>query len=245
MDILLFAIMGLLLGSFYNVCIYRIPRKESIAFPPSHCPKCGHKIRWWENIPVISYVLILRGRCSSCGERISIQYPLVELITGLAFGLVYWRYGMGVWSVELIIAASILIIASGIDWENYYIPDRFTLGLLVLGYGFSFFNGVGIERSFVGSACYAFFFVLIYGYGERIFKKEVLGFGDVKLAAGIGSIVGYLGFYRMHVFVTASFVAGAVYGIYLMVTKKKGRKSQVPFGPFIALGGFISAVFFL
>jgi leader peptidase (prepilin peptidase)/N-methyltransferase len=245
MDILLFLIMGLLFGSFYNVCIYRIPKKESIAFPPSHCPKCNHKIRWWENIPVISYVLILRGKCSSCGERISIQYPLVELITGLSFGLIYYRYGMSIWTVELVIVASILIIASGIDWENYYIPDRFTLGLMILGYGFSFFNGVGIERSFIGSACYAFFFVIIYGYGERVFKKEVLGFGDVKLAAGIGSIVGYLGFYRMHIFVTASFVSGAVYGIYLMITKKKDRKSEVPFGPFIALGGFISALLFL
>jgi leader peptidase (prepilin peptidase)/N-methyltransferase len=245
MDILLFVIMGLLLGSFYNVCIYRIPKKESIAFPPSHCPKCNHKIRWWENIPVISYVLILRGKCSSCGERISIQYPLVELITGLSFGLIYYRYGMSIWTVELVIVASILIIASGIDWENYYIPDRFTLGLMILGYGFSFFNGVGIERAFIGSACYAFFFVIIYGYGERVFKKEVLGFGDVKLAAGIGSIVGYLGFYRMHIFVTASFVSGAVYGIYLMITKKKDRKSEVPFGPFIALGGFISALLFL
>ncbi|WP_372714818.1 A24 family peptidase, partial [Ilyobacter sp.] len=153
--------------------------------------------------------------------------------------------GMSIWTAELIIAASILIIASGIDWEQYYIPDRFTLGLLVLGYGFSFFNGVGIERSFMGSAAYGFLFVMIYGYGERIFKKEVLGFGDVKLAAGIGSLVGYFGFYRMHLFVTTSFVAGAVYGIYLLVTKKKGREGEVPFGPFIALGGYISALLFL
>ena len=245
MDIFLFIAMGLLLGSFYNVCIYRIPRKESIAFPPSHCPKCGHKIRWWENIPVISYVLILRGKCSSCGEKISVQYPIVELVTGLAFGGIYHRYGMSIWTAELIIAASILIIASGIDWEQYYIPDRFTLGLLALGHGFSFFNGVGIERSFMGSAAYGFLFVMIYGYGERIFKKEVLGFGDVKLAAGIGSLVGYFGFYRMHLFVTTSFVTGAVYGIYLLVTKRKGREGEVPFGPFIALGGYISALLFL
>ena len=245
MDIFLFAVMGLLLGSFYNVCIYRIPRKESIAFPPSHCPNCGHKIRWWENIPVISYVLILRGKCSNCGEKISMQYPLVEFITSLAFGGIYYRYGMSIWTAELIIAASILVIASGIDWEHYYIPDRFTLSLLVLGYGFSFFNGVGIERSFMGSAAYGFLFVMIYGYGERLFKKEVLGFGDVKLAAGIGSIVGYLGFYRMHLFITTSFVAGAVYGIYLIITKKKDRKAEVPFGPFIAFGGIISALLFL
>jgi leader peptidase (prepilin peptidase)/N-methyltransferase len=86
---------------------------------------------------------------------------------------------------------------------------------------------------------------MIYGYGERVFKKEVLGFGDVKLAAGIGSLVGYFGFYRMHLFVTTSFVAGAVYGIYLLVTKKKGREGEVPFGPFIALGGYISALLFL
>ena len=117
--------------------------------------------------------------------------------------------------------------------------------MLVLGYGFSFFNGVGIERAFMGSAAYGFIFVMIYGYGERVFKKEVLGFGDVKLAAGIGSMVGYLGFYRMHLFVTASFVTGAVYGIYLMATKKKDRKAEVAFGPFIALGGIISALLFL
>ena len=111
MDILLFAVMGLLLGSFYNVCIYRIPRKENIAFPPSHCPNCGHKIRWWENIPVISYVLILRGKCSSCGEKISVQYPLVEFITSLVFGGIYYRYGMSIWD-------------GGTDYNSLYTGHR-------------------------------------------------------------------------------------------------------------------------
>jgi leader peptidase (prepilin peptidase)/N-methyltransferase len=136
--------IGLLIGSFLNVCIYRIPKGENIAFPASHCPNCNHKIKWYENIPVLSYVLLLRGRCSQCKTHISIQYPIVEAITGILFYIFYMRFGYSFFTLKYLIMIPLLITAVWIDFEHYYIPDRLSLSLIVLGVVSSFFT-IGFE----------------------------------------------------------------------------------------------------
>jgi len=237
-------IFGCLIGSFLNVCIYRIPRKESVAFPPSHCPKCNHRIRWYENIPILSYLLLLRGRCSSCHEKISIRYPLVELLTGIAWMACYMKFGFNLWTPVSVVVVTLLIFGSMVDIDRYYIPNRVSLGIMILGAGFSLFNGIGIERSMIGGAVYGLPFLLIYGYGADICKREVLGFGDVKLAVALGTLMGYVNFFIVHIFITVSFVIGAVVGIGMMIVKKKGRGDEIPFGPYIALGGIITLFYF-
>ncbi len=237
-------IMGSLFGSFLNVCIYRIPRKESVAFPPSHCPKCDHKIRWYENIPIISYFMLLRGRCSSCGEKISIRYPIVEAITGIAWSICYLKFEYSLWTGVMVVVVTLLILGSAIDLDNYYIPNRVSLGIMIIGLVFSFYNGIGIERSIIGAGVFGLPFLLIYGYGSDLFKREVMGFGDVKLAVSLGSLMGYVNLYILHVFVTTSFLLGAIVGISLLVTKKKERTDAMPFGPYIALAGVITIFIF-
>ncbi len=238
------SILGCLIGSFLNVCIYRIPRKESVAFPPSHCPKCNHRIRWYENIPILSYVLLLRGRCSSCRERISVRYPMVEGLTGLAWLACYMKFGFNLWTPVSIVVVTLLIFGSMVDVDHYYIPNRVSLGIMLMGGIFSFFNGIGIERSIIGGAVYGLPFLLIYGYGADICKREVMGFGDVKLAVALGTLMGYINLFIVHIFITTSFVIGAAMGLLMMVLKKKGRGDEIPFGPYIALGGVITLFYF-
>lgn len=238
------AILGCLVGSFLNVCIYRIPRKESVAFPPSHCPHCSHKIKWYENIPVFSYVFLLRGRCSSCKEKISIRYPLIEALTGVLWYLCYLKFGLSVWTLSWIITSTLLIVGSMIDLENYYIPNRVSLSIMAVGLVASFYNGIGVERSILGGAIYGLPFLLIYGYGEDLFKREVLGFGDVKLAVALGMLLGYINMYLVHMYITISFGLGAIISLVLIALKLKTRKDQIPFGPYIAIGSLVMAFFF-
>jgi len=238
------AILGCLIGSFLNVCIYRIPRRESVAFPPSHCPKCNHKIRWYENIPILSYVVLLRGRCSNCREKISVRYPIVEAMTGAAWLVCYMKFGMGLWTVVSIITVTLLIFGSMVDLDHYYIPNRVSLGIMGMGLIFSLVNGIGIERAILGGAIYGLPFLLIYGYGADIWKREVLGFGDVKLAVALGTLMGYVNLFIVHIFITISFLIGAVVGVTLMLTKKKGRGDEIPFGPYIAIGGMVTLLYF-
>ncbi len=238
------SILGCLIGSFLNVCIYRIPRKESVAFPPSHCPKCNHRIRWYENIPILSYVLLLRGRCSSCREGISVRYPIVEGLTGIAWMACYMKFGFNLWTPVSMIVITLLIFGSMVDMDHYYIPNRVSLGIMIVGGIFSFFNGIGIERSIIGGAVYGLPFLLIYGYGADICKREVMGFGDVKLAVALGTLMGYINLFIVHIFITTSFVIGAAVGLLMMVLKKKGRGDEIPFGPYIALGGVITLLYF-
>lgn len=230
-------LLGLVIGSFLNVCIYRIPRGESVSFPPSHCPTCGHKIKWYENIPVFSYIFILRGKCSECKGHISIQYPIVEFITGILFYVFFLRFGLGILGIKYLIFICLLIIGIWVDFIHYYIPDRISLSIFVIGIISSFFT-VGFERSMLGAGSFALFYIVLYGFGET-FGREIMGFGDVKLAMGIGAMIGYFSLYQVFIFLNIAFILGAIIGVGLILSKKKTRKDIIPFGPYIAIAGLV------
>jgi len=235
-DVLIF-ILGLIVGSFSNVCIYRIPRNESIIYPASHCPKCHSNIKPVDNIPLISYIL-LKGRCRNCKSKIFIQYPIVELLTGLIYLIIYLTYGLSVQTLIYIILSSALVIIAFIDLNEQIVPDVISLPGIVIGFIVSFFvpyisfinSGLGI---LVGGGI-----ILIIGMaGSVIFKKEAMGGGDVKLAAMIGA---FLGWRYIIISLFLGFFLGALAGIILILSKIKSREDTVPFGPFIVLGSFIT-----
>jgi len=235
-DVLIF-ILGLIVGSFSNVCIYRIPRNESIIYPASHCPKCRSNISPKDNIPLLSYIL-LKGRCRNCKSKISIQYPIVELLTGLIYLIVYLTYGLSVQTLIYIILSSALIIIAFIDLNEQIVPDVISLPGIVIGFIISFFIPY---ISFINSALGILVgggIILIIGLaGSLIFKKEAMGGGDVKLAAMLGA---FLGWRYIVISLFLGFFLGALAGIFLIISKIKSREDTVPFGPFIVLGSFIT-----
>lgn len=243
-------IVGLVVGSFLNVLIYRVPRGESILFPPSHCTNCGSSIRTRDNIPVLSYAL-LRGRCHSCGARIPMQYPLVELLTAALFFALYWRYGPQPRLIPAALFLSVLVVVSGVDLAERIIPNRIIFpavglaaALLVPG-----FLGVADFLPLVGrpSAVYSIlgfggggaFLFLIALLAPFFAKKEAMGAGDVKLAFLMGLNLG--GYVFLGLFV--GFLLGAVAGIFLLVSGRTKWGGMIPFGPFLALGAVITVFF--
>jgi leader peptidase (prepilin peptidase)/N-methyltransferase len=235
-DILIF-ILGLIVGSFNNVCIYRIPRNESIIYPASHCPKCNSKIKPVDNIPLLSYIL-LKGRCRNCKSKISIQYPIVELLTGLIYLLIYLAYGLSVQTLIYIILSSALIIIAFIDLNEEIVPDVISLPGIVIGFILSFFVPyISFMNSALGVLVGGGIILIIGMAGSVIFKKEAMGGGDVKLAAMIGA---FLGWRYIIISLFLGFFLGALAGIILIMSKIKSREDAVPFGPFIVLGSFIT-----
>jgi len=236
-EIILIFILGLMVGSFSNVCIYRIPRNESIIYPASHCPNCYSKIKPVDNIPLLSYILI-KGRCRNCKSKISIQYPIVELLTGLTYLIIYLIYGLSIQSLIYIILSSALIIIAFIDLNEQIVPDVISLPGIVIGFILSFFVPY---ISFVNSALGVLVgggIILIIGLaGSVIFKKEAMGGGDVKLAAMVGA---FLGWRYIIISLFLGFFLGALAGIFLILSKVKSREDVIPFGPFIVLGSFIT-----
>jgi len=190
MDFIFAIVFGLMVGSFLNVCIYRIPRNESIIFPRSHCTNCNHQIKSWENIPVISF-LFLRGQCSNCKESISLRYPLIEIINAFLFAILYGQYGL---TIDFIIAAfvsSTILIITVIDIDYLIIPNRLLLiGIIPASY--MIISG-GIQNSyqhFIGAFGLSMGILAIGMVGNIAFKKESMGMGDVKYAALIGLLFG-------------------------------------------------------
>lgn len=242
--VLVFAgLFGLIFGSFLNVCIYRIPREKSLVWPPSTCPKCNARIRWYDNIPVISYLCLL-GKCRHCKAPISIQYPLIESLTALLTVLFVWRLGLSPWMFVVVAAVYALIALSVIDLEFMIIPDRFSLGLIVWGLLFAWLNpnfeGVWWQKelyALLGAGVGLFGVLAIALIGTWIFKKEAMGGGDVKLMGGIGALLGWQGVITTIVF--ASFL-GLVYAVVLMIFKGKKGGDVIPFGPFLSLGALIN-----
>lgn len=242
--ILIFAgLFGLVFGSFFNVCIYRIPREKSIVWPASFCPKCNAHIRWYDNIPVLSF-LLLRGKCRHCKAPISWQYPLVELVTALLTVLFVHHYGLSVWTLGILTAVYFLIILSVIDMQLMIIPDRFSLGLIVLGLAFAWcnpnFDGVWWQKelySLLGAAVGLFGTLAIALLGTWVFKKEAMGGGDVKLMAGIGAFIGWQGV--ITTIIMGSFF-GLIYAVFLMIFKGKKGGDAIPFGPFLSLAALVN-----
>jgi leader peptidase (prepilin peptidase)/N-methyltransferase len=236
---LVFAVFGLMVGSFLNVCIYRLPLQESIVFPASHCTTCGKAIAWYHNLPVVSW-LLLRGKCASCGERISIQYPLVELLTGLVFFAHYQWIGVDLLLVPRLIFACGLIVLALIDLRHRILPNRITIGGTLLGFLFSLFLPPGWLASLIG--------ILIGGgvlfvVGEVYLKLrgiEGMGMGDVKMLAMIGA---FLGWQAVLVTLVLSSLSGALVGMILLVTHKGNMKYQLPFGTFLAAAALVASLF--
>lgn len=241
--LILAGLFGLIFGSFLNVCIYRIPREKSLAWPPSACPHCQARIRWYDNIPVLSYIFLL-GKCRHCKKPISIQYPIIELLTAALTVLFVWRLGLTLWAFVAIAAVYALIALSVIDLECMIIPDRFSLGLIGWGLLFAWanpnFQGVWWQKelsALLGAGVGLFGVLAIALIGTWIFKKEAMGGGDVKLMAGVGALVGWQGVITTVVF--GSFF-GLIYAVFLMIFKGKKGGDAIPFGPFLSLGALIN-----
>ncbi len=227
-------ILGAIIGSFLNVCIYRIPRKESIVFPSSHCPSCNRAIEYYDNIPIVSYIL-LRGRCRYCGERISIQYPVVEIITGILLVALLKRFDIGLKMPILFIFIAALLVISLIDLKHRIIPNQLSLGFIVIGLILSpFLHGPveSITGILVGGGL---LFSIAYIY-QLLTHREGMGGGDVQLLAMIGAFRGGKG----AVFsLFAGSLTGTIIGIFIMVLKGGDRRYAIPFGPFLSLGALV------
>jgi leader peptidase (prepilin peptidase)/N-methyltransferase len=232
---------GAMIGSFLNVCIFRIPKEESIVFPASHCQKCLKPIAWHDNVPVISFV-VLKGKCRNCSQKISWQYPFIELITGLLFVLFYSTFGISLQGVVYLIFSLALLVCTVIDWHHQIIPDAITLPGMVLGLvisaAFPSLHGQdvfwkGLLSAFLGLLVGGGFLYASAVAAEFFLKKEAMGGGDIKLLGLIGTIIGWQGSVWT-IFVSS--VLGSILGLWLRFTQKK---EYFPFGPAIAAAAFI------
>ncbi len=239
-------ILGLVLGSFYNVCIHRYISEESIVKPRSKCPKCGHQLSWWENIPLLSYILLM-GRCRGCKKPISPRYPLVELISGLWALSLALKFGASAVFLFYMIIGGILIVASFIDLQLYILPDKLTLpgaAIALAGAYFILLPAMGrptLMDSLIGAAAGAGVFLILQQLYRRLKGVEGLGTGDIKLMLLLGAM---LGWQALPLMVTASAVSALVASLYYML-KPGGAALQtmVPFGPFLSLGGMLYVLY--
>ncbi len=236
---LVFALFGLMVGSFLNVCIYRLPRRESIVFPASHCTACGKPIAWYHNLPVVSW-LVLRGQCASCGERISIVYPLVELLTGAVFFLHYHWLGASLLLIPRLIFACGLIVLAFIDLRHRLLPNPITIGGTVLGFLFSLVLPPGWLSSLIGILIGGGVLFVVGEIYLRLRGLEGMGMGDVKMLAMIGA---FLGWKAVLVTLALSSMTGALVGVVLLVSQKGDMKSQLPFGTFLAASALVASLF--
>jgi len=229
-------IIGLVIGSFSNVCIYRIPRNESLVRPGSHCPQCSKPISFYDNIPVISYIL-LKGKCRYCGQPILLQYPIVELATGLFYLALYLFYGFQPITIVYMILCTLLIIISFIDLKERIIPDVLSLPFIFIGFILSFFlKTLSPIDSLLGILAGGGSLLIIAIAGTYLFKKEAMGGGDIKLAAMIGA---FLGWQLTLLALFLGFFLGSIIGVIVLIINK-GKSDIIPFGPFIALGAMLS-----
>lgn len=225
-------VIGSIIGSFLNVCIYRIPAGRSIVSPGSGCPGCSRRLAWFELIPLLSY-LGIRGHCRTCGCRVSLRYPLVEAMTGAIYVAAYRQYGINREFGTFIILASLLTVITFIDIDHQIIPNNLVLTGLVAGFV------LGMVREHAGLLFMAA--GLAAGFGIMLLvavaSRGQMGWGDVKLSAVLGI---FLGWQAVLVAVFFAFVSGAIFGLYLMVIRGQSRKTAVPFGPFLAGASLVS-----
>lgn len=223
-------IAGLIMGSFLNVVIYRLPRGESVVWPGSHCPNCGQNLKARDLIPVLSYIW-QRGECRYCGARISLRYPLVELITAATFLLTYLQWSISWQGLAGIILTVLLIPAAFIDIDHGIIPDRLSITGIIIGLLLSPFT-TGFTSSLSGALLFGGIFFL-----AALISRGGLGGGDIKLAAAIGAFTGWQG--ALLAFILSSLLGG-IWGFILLLSKKANRKTAIKFGPFLALGGWVA-----
>ena len=252
-------VLGLMVGSFLNVVIYRLPLMMerdwqaqyqeylgespaeeaplSLAQPASRCPHCNHKIRFYENIPVLSY-LWLRGKCSSCQAAISIRYPLIELLTGVLSAVIAWHFGFGPQAGAALLITWALIALSMIDVDHQLLPDSITLPLLWLGLALSLFPVFADMRSsLIGAIAGYLSLWTVYQLFKLVTGKEGMGFGDFKLLAALGA---WMGWQALPVIVLLSSAVGALLGGAMIVIQGRDRAQPIPFGPYLAIAGWIA-----
>lgn len=229
---------GLVVGSFLNVCIHRIPRDESIVWPGSRCPACGAPIRWFDNIPVLSY-FVLAGRCRRCRARIAVKYPLVELATMGLFLAHYWMLGAQPLLVVRLLFSAALIVLFVIDLEHQILPNRITLPGIAVGFVASLGLWPGWRDSLLGILLGGGILWAIAEAYFRVRREEGLGMGDVKMLAMIGA---FLGWQQVLVTLVLSSAAGALVGVALMAAGRGTMKDALPFGTFLALGAVASSL---
>ena len=257
-------IVGLMVGSFLNVVIYRLPimmernfkeeyeeyfhpetehpkrEKFNLMVPASHCPKCNHKISAWENIPLLSYI-ILRGKCHKCGLPISMRYPLVEGFTALMTFIAAFHFGPSVAALGAILLTWCLIAISGIDFDKMLIPDEIVLPLIWIGLLFNIAGTYTDLASAVIGAIAGYMILWCFYWGFKLCTgKEGMGYGDFKLTACFGA---WLGYKMLGIVIIGSALVGAFIGITAMLVKNKGKSKPIPFGPYIALAGFIGMLY--
>jgi leader peptidase (prepilin peptidase)/N-methyltransferase len=263
-------LLGLIVGSFLNVVIHRLPKmlerdwdgqaadlleqknlaevakklrrptgaaRYNLITPPSTCPNCGHRIRAYENVPILSY-LLLRGRCSSCKSAISIRYPVVEAASGIIAGYIGWRFGLSLAMAGALIFAWSLIALTVIDIDTQLLPDDITLPLLWLGFLVNL-NGsfVPLQSAVIGAVAGYLSLWSVYWLFKLTTGKEGMGYGDFKLLGAIGA---WLGWKMLPVVILLSSLVGAIVGVGLIVFARHGRNTPIPFGPYLATAGLVA-----
>ena len=237
-QIAILAVLGLSVGSFLNVCVHRLPRGQSLNSPPSQCPSCGYRLRWFDNIPIVSYVM-LAGRCRKCRTRISIRYPIIELVTMALFVIHGLVFGWTALLVPRLLFACAMVVLFAIDLEHHLLPNVITLPGIAVGLIASAVLPPGLIDALIG--------VLVGGgvlwlIGEAYFRysgHEGMGGGDVKMLAMIGA---FLGWKLVLVTLVLSSVVGSVIGLIVIAVRKGGMKYALPYGTFLALGALVASL---
>ena len=230
--LIVFFIFGIVIGSFLNVVILRAPKGESVVFPASHCPTCKTPLKWWHNIPIFSYIA-LRGKCAFCGEKISIQYPLIELMSGFIVAIVYYKNGFNIFSLMLMATFLSLLVSSVVDLK--YKAITYTMNVLPVT--FAIFSSANIVENFTNALLFAGGAVFIRDYVSAIIKKEAMGDGDILVFATMGAVLG------VKLSLMAIFL-GAVFAIFPSIYNRIAKKDlELPFIPFLSLGLFVVWMF--
>ncbi len=231
-------VLGLTVGSFLNVCIHRIPREQSLMFPPSRCPGCEHRLSWFENIPVLSYA-VLGGRCRKCRTRISTRYPLVELATMALFIVHGEVFGWSALLVPRLLFACAMVVLFAIDLEHHLLPNVITLPGIAIGLISSAVLPPGLVDALIGAAIGGGVLWLIGEAYYRYSGHEGMGGGDVKMLAMIGA---FLGWKLVLVTLVLSSFAGSLIGVAVIALKRGGMKYALPYGTFLALGALVASL---
>ncbi len=231
-----FFVFGAIVGSFLNVVIYRVPLRRSIVTPGSACPGCGNAIRWYDNIPIVSW-LVLKARCRACDAPIAARYPLVELAAALLAVGTFYRWGLNLVSFEVLIFAWVCLVLALIDYDHQILPDVITYPLILFGFGWSYAGGVTWWLdSIVGAAFGALLPIAVIVLYKLIRGEEGMGWGDVKFLAGIGAVIGLAG--CLWVLIVGALL-GALVGVGLMVMGRGTAKTALPFGTFLAIAALL------